>query len=100
MNYSPGTASWIYLYDELWADDVKLLWCQDTLLSGHVLQDHSQIDQAVSHHVLVLSWKDVPRNNFGCREPGQMLNTKILSMFDIWRVEVWVWTYFPWRTIL
>lgn len=66
----PGRAQCIYLDDELRAGDVKLFWGQDTLLRAHVLQHHSQIDQAVSHYVLILSWKDVLLNNSGCRQRG------------------------------
>lgn len=55
-DYDGGVAQRIYLNGELRGGDIKLLWGQDPLLGGHVLQDHSEVDQVISHHVLILSW--------------------------------------------
>lgn len=52
-----------YLYDELRAGNVELLRGQDPLRTVQVLQDHSQVDQVVSHHVLILHLGDLLLNH-------------------------------------
>lgn len=47
------------MYAEVRAADVELLRGQDPLLTGHVLQDHCQVDQFVTDHILILSREDL-----------------------------------------
>lgn len=60
-----------YLYVELGTGDVELLCGQEPLLTGGVLQDDCQVDQVVSHHVLILSWQDLLVDNLSWRCGGQ-----------------------------
>ena len=64
-----------YLYVELWAGDIELLWGQDPLLTTHVLQDHRQVDQVVSHHILILSREDLLLNHLDWRDGGRKIQT-------------------------
>lgn len=56
-----------YLNLELRAGDVELLGTQEAFLSGRVFQHDGQVDHVVSHHVLVLGWKDVLLDDLGWR---------------------------------
>lgn len=56
-----------YLYVELRTGDVELLRGQEPLLTGGVLQDDCQVDQVISHHILILGWRDLLADNLSWR---------------------------------
>lgn len=60
-----------YLYVELRTGDVELFCGQEPLLTGGVLQDDCQVDQVISHHVLILGWWDLLVDNLSWRCRGQ-----------------------------
>lgn len=60
-----------YLYVELRAGDIQLLRGQEPLMTGYVLQDHCEVDQVVSHHVLILGWEDLLLNNLDWKDRGK-----------------------------
>lgn len=60
-----------YLDVELRTGDVELLCGQEPLLTGGVLQDNRQVDQVISHHILILGWQDLPVDNLSWRCRGQ-----------------------------
>lgn len=74
MKSSPGDTVILdlrYLYVELRTADVELLCGQEPLLTGGVLQDDRQVDQVVSHHILILDWQDLSVENLSWRCRGQ-----------------------------
>lgn len=60
----------LYLNGEMWGGDIELLRGQEPLLTGHVLQDHREVDQVVSHHILILAWEDLLAQHLNCKEKG------------------------------
>lgn len=78
-----------YLYEEFWAGDIEFLWGQEELLTGHVLQDYCKVDQAISHHVLILGWKDLLAQHLDCKKRDRARKRKRMCETNH-QIQFWI----------